>query len=764
MIKPLRSSLALVTLVVATAAHAETLQMPEGGKPVPVGKDRVVCGEIPEGWWLSSDRRSVRPPEAATAGNRTIQVRIAAEPSGCSRSQATLALVAIGPSPEIDAASISFYPDEARLELKGARLDGMQVTWQAGSARGSESCLAATGVGRIQQCALPLPRKLPSSTPFRWLPAYAQDGADISTFDAQGLHLDPAALVLRPARVVVDQLFAVADTLDVSPGTGTVALVHPEALASVDCGSARCELSDGNVVVRNVPAQATQITISARLAPRFFVAHGDRMDTSASETFTLLRCPLFIQSGPPMRDVDQPHILIRMAGQCRSKARLRWFVGADPAEIEREVHGTDGDLILLRTGQLAGGSVTVIATRVDTLAGVVGSVSSPTMPPPRPQSTIELPGHGPLSFIPTNREAVWSVGGVAHARLVPVAVPGAYTVRSEKNQTFVRGEPHSGGYVNLRYAYRREDMPKGFEGVNLAIVSEAIERPLREASVPVPFTGTPSRGGPLAEFQCADKQGVTMNLVPGKPANIPYSARETCRVVIHQERLLPEDGLQEIVLEVDVTKVGGGKRSDASLSEHMVLHPGGPMRVVYLKGITEQYDQIAVRLSHVVDETRYLLGTTGKQTPPSAQWSAIVEGGRARLYVSLSVPAGLYRINAPAASLTLNFGVLGRITWLDRHGKEGLLGLETGVLGASLIPQQYNNSPAFPPTLVTLLGVGVRVEVGQGAAIGVHLWGAYEFRSEYSYTPSDGSSPRNATHWSLLFGPSISIGNVGTNL
>jgi hypothetical protein len=235
-------------------------------------------------------------------------------------------------------------------------------------------------------------------------------------------------------------------------------------------------------------------------------------------------------------------------------------------------------------------------------------------------------------------------------------------------------------------------------------------------------------------------------------------------VVIHQERLATEDGLQEVVLDIDVTKAAGGKRSDASLNERMVLRPGGPMRVVYLKGIVEQYDQIAVRLSHVVDETRYLLGTTGKQTPPSAQWSATVEGGRARLYVSLSVPAGLYRINEPAASLTLNFGVLGRITWLDRNGKEGLLGLETGVLGASLIPQQYNNSPAFPPTLVTLLGLGLRVEIGQGAAIGVHLWSGYEFRSEYSYTPTGGTTPKTATHWSLLFGPSISIGNVGTNL
>jgi hypothetical protein len=235
-------------------------------------------------------------------------------------------------------------------------------------------------------------------------------------------------------------------------------------------------------------------------------------------------------------------------------------------------------------------------------------------------------------------------------------------------------------------------------------------------------------------------------------------------VVIHQERVSPEDGQQQVVLEIEVTKASGGKRSDASVNEHMVLRPGGEPRIFFLKGITEQFDQIEVRLSHVVDETRYVMDTSGKQEPPSVQWAATIEGGHVRLYVSLNVPAGLYRINEPAASMTLNFGVLGRLTWLNRQGKEGLLGLETGVLGASLIPQQYINTLPFPPTLVTLLGIGLRVEVGQGAAVGVHLWGAYEFRGAYQYTPSNGGPTRDATHWSLLFGPSISIGNIGTNL
>jgi len=760
----------LAALVAATLAlvgrevSAETLQIPEGGRPVPLGGNRVACGDLPTGWGFSPDRRRVRPPETATATNRMVEIGVAQTPGGCARSDQRLTLLATGPTPEIDAASVVFVLDEGRLEFKGERLDGLQVLWQSGSEQGQVTCLAPVPVGKQQQCVVPMPRRLPAGTRLRWLPAHAQDGPGVASWDVQGLAVATEGLVLQPARYLLGQVFGNSETLDVSQGAGTIPLAHPEAVAAVDCGSSRCELLEGGVAVRGVPAQAAQLSVTARLAPRYYLRRGDRLETSHTESFTLLRCPLVLQSGPPMRDVEHPQLLVRVAEHCRSQARLRWFVGTEPATVVREEHTADGSYVLLRASQLAGGSVTIVATRVDTMAGVVGSVTSPTIPPPRPHSAIELPGHGPVNFIPTNREAVWSVAGIADARLVPIGLPGAYSVRREKTRTLLRGDRHSGGFVNLRFAYRRSDLPRGFEDVDLAVLNEAVERPLREASIPVPFAATPGRPEPLAELQCADATGRTVALAPGTPASIPYAARETCRMLLHQERLTPEDGQQEVVLEIDVTRPSGSRRANASLNEHMVLRPGGQLRVVYLKGISEQFDQVSVRLSHVVDEARYLLGSVARPSAPSAQWSAVVEGSRARLYVSLSVPAGLYRINEPAASLTLNFGVLGRITWLDRHGKEGLLGLETGVLGASLIPQQYNNRPAFPPTLVTLLGVGLRVEVGQGAAIGVHLWGAYEFRGEYSYRTSETAAPRTATRWSLLFGPSISIGNVGTNL
>ena len=752
------------TTLALSAGHAETIQIPQGGKAVAFGKDRVLCGEPAHDWTLSGDRLQIRPPAKPSASNRSFTAVLAEDPAACGRSQTKVTLLATGPWPEIEHSSVSFYPDEGRIEIRGTGLAGVQVAWRAGERTGSEACPDPTTVGKIQQCSLPLQRKLPADTVLRWLPAHASTDPDVTTLDLQGLPVDPATFVLRPARIVLGQVFSQTETLDFSQGVGSVPLAHPEAVASADCGAARCELGEAGLSVRSVPAYVMQVNVSVRLAPRFFLGRGDKLDSNASASFTVLRCPLAVVSGPPVRDAEAPHILIRMADRCQVNTRLRWTVGTEPAEVVREVRSSDGYLVLLRSGQIAGGSITVSAMRADALAGVIGSVTTPTMAPPRPDSRLELPKHGPINFIPTNRDALWSVAGVTRAQLVPLGLPGAYAVRTEQDRTFIRGARNGAGFVSLRYAYRRNDLPKGFDDVDLAILSEPTTLPLHEASVPVAFAATDPKHEPLAELLCADRHGVTTPLLPGKPGRIPFSARETCRVVIHQQRLLPEDGQQEVVLEVEVTKAGGGKRSEASVNERMVLRPGGEPRVFFLRGVAEQFDEITVRLSHVVDESRYVLGPTGKQAPPSAQWTATVEGGRARLHVSLTIPAGLYRINEPAASMTLNFGVLGRVTWLTQQGKEGLLGLETGVLGASLIPQQYYNNPSFPPTLVTLLGVGLRVEVGQGAAVGVHLWGAYEFRSEYSYTPPASSTPRNATHWSLLFGPSISIGNVGTNL
>jgi len=754
-----------LSLVAATAvARAETIQMPQGGRPVPLGKGRLICGSLPEGWSVESGGRAVRPP-TGDLGSRSVEVRVANESQSCAQARDTITLQVTGRWPEIDPAGVVFHADEGRIELKGQRLGGTQIAWQAGARTGQDRCLEPTP-GPKQQCTVPLDRGLPSDAVLRWLPALARFGPDVVTFDAGGQPVDPDVFLLHPARTIITQLLPAAAAVDISQGTGKLPLVHPKAAAAVDCGVARCELAEGAMVVRSVPGFASQLTAQIKLAPRVYLQRGEKLDTNLTATLPLLHCPLTVVSGLPLRDADETQILVKMDQRCGRDARLRWMVGAEPADVVRSARINDAAFVLLRVGRIAGGSVTITAARADSEGGIIGSVTSKTAATPRPHAAVELPGYGRIDFIPTNRSAILSVADPGErASLVPLSIDGVYTVKNDKGRHLIRGDESAGGLVSLRFGYRVEGLPSEFTGTNLALLTEQVQRAVREASVPAPFGVTAQRSLPLIEFVCADAKGTPRPIPPGTPVRIPYDARDTCRVTLHQERLKPEDGLQEVVLEVDVSRAEGGKRAEASLNERVVLRPGGETRTFFLKNVTAQFDHVVVRASHIVDETRYVLSPGARQSPPAIQWSATVEGGWARLYATVAIPAGLYRMNQPTGQLTLNFGVLSRLTWLDRHGKEGLLGVELGLMGVGLIPQRQGIADV-PRTMAAVAGVGLRINLGAGAAVGVHLWGAYEFRNDYTYlaTPGDAASAKKASHWALFFGPSIAIGNAGTNL
>jgi hypothetical protein len=176
---------------------------------------------------------------------------------------------------------------------------------------------------------------------------------------------------------------------------------------------------------------------------------------------------------------------------------------------------------------------------------------------------------------------------------------------------------------------------------------------------------------------------------------------------------------------------------------------------------------VTVRVAHVADDARYLDAREARTSLPAAQWTLIVGEGHLRFYATAAIPTGLFHITAPSGVLTLNFGALSRLTWLDREGHEGLIGLELGAMGVGLAS---TTNYVFPPTLAILGGAGVSIPIGNRgeptqAAVNLHAWIAYELRSDYSYTNGPSGSPLiTASHWSFLFGPSITIGNIGTNL
>ncbi len=758
---------ALLPLVVAgvlpaASVWAATIQVPEGSAPVPVVSRGAVCSPLPVGWSTGQEGRMVRPPSASSPGPRVIELKVATDKASCARASETVTVVASKALPQINSASVVLWADEGRLELKGRNLRGVQVQWQTTQRGGEETCLDPDTQGKQEHCVIPVGRDLPDESVLRWAPEGGRFDKDLVAYDADGSLMQPGDFVLRPARVVLSNLFPDLDSVDVSQGQGRVALVHPEAVTAVDCGQARCELNDGAVVVRNFSPTATSVTMRLRLGPRYFLAHGNSQDQTAAANLSLRHCPLTIVSGPPLRDAASTHVIVRSDARCLSGSRMRWSADGRSVDVLRTVTGQDATLLLLWVGRILGERLTLTVTRGDLGGTVIGVVETPTIPAPRPQVRLELPKHGLVDFVPTNREVIVTVSGARDsARFVPLDVPGAYTVTkaSDRRNYHLRGEPGVSGFASLRLGYQRDDVPTEFLGTNLAVFDEQIQRALREASVPAPFaSGGANRD--LIEVVCADRQGQPHRVETGKENSIPYESRSTCRVLIHGDRLKPEYGQQEIILDVEVTSPDGGSRGAAGLHERMILRPGGELRNIPLKGGLREFDHIVVRAAHAIDENHYTLGPLTTEGLPAAQWSMTIQGGWARVYGTFSIPAGLYRVTRPTGPLDLNFGVLTRIVTLDRRGRESLWGIELGLMGMGLL-QPANEAP-FPPTLGAVAGLGLRMPLGGGnTAISVHLWGVYEFRDRY--VPDATRPDRAASHWAVIFGPSVSLGNVGVN-
>ncbi|WP_186001714.1 hypothetical protein [Corallococcus sp. Z5C101001] len=763
---PARALVLGCLLVAGTAAAAPVVQLPEGGRAVEVIPKGVLCGPVRGGWVLGPEGRTLKPPTRADDASRTLELKVADDEAGCATATETLVVVATGPFPRIDGASTTFFPDDGRLELKGTGLKNVSIAWsgvprgpepQRESMDGQDMCLEPNSP---TECAVPVTPGLPTDATLSWIPPFGRRGANVTTYDANGRFLDDEAFRLRPGRTVLTRPLIQSSGVDLSKGPGYVAVTHSEAIASVDCGNARCEVTDGAVSIRNVPGLNPTVALRLRLVPRVFFARGDALDTSVAETLPVLACPLAAVEGTALRDAEDSALVMRLDAACAHDPRaLLWTVNGARVRVERVVKAPDGTYVLLRTSGTSEQQVTVtaITSRVD--GTVVASETADTKPVPDPRATLELPGHGTIDFVPTNRPAevtVASNGGLGRFVLRPLG--GAYTVTTRESVTLIQGEATAGGFVSLRFAYRLPTLPGELATADLFLTSERVQRAVREASVP---TNVES----LVEFICANKDGVDETLTPSRPHRVAYAMRNTCRVIIHRERLTPEEGNQEITLRIDVTKSDGTNRSESHVEQRLFLRPKGEMRVIPVQGNLGQYDRILVQVAHVADESRYALSTVDRTGLPSAQWTAIVRGGMFRLYTMATIPAGLYRATQPSGQLAVNFGVLSRLALLNNEGQERLLGIELGLMGMGLVPQ--SGDIQFPPTLAAVLGLGLRVPIGPGAAVGAQAWIAREFRGDI--TRRTNGDPTTdvvvpSSKWSFIFGPSISVGNVGFNL
>jgi hypothetical protein len=759
----------LLSLGLARSARAETLQSAIGSKAIPLGDARVACAPPGGGWLIepTSLLHAVRPPDANEAIGSAVELKVAASFAACAASSSTVKLVATARPPSIDAPSVVLQPDQGKVDLRGHRLAGVTVVWRSNTASGVDVCESPKIENGVEHCAFNVARGLPAdpnSGSLSLMPAGAQVGPEVVDYDADGKVVAPASFVLTPARVVLASVISADASIDLSTGRGEVELTHPDAVAGVDCGAQRCEIFHNALAVRSLSSNVSSVDVKFKLISGVFVAKGPGFETAPTAHLAVVHCPMSVPSGPVLRGTASARMVLRIEGRCANAVpSLKFLVGADTVEVLQTLVDSTGTDVLVQVGSTDSAALTVTAVHADDPGVSVAVARVETVTPPQSSGSLEIPGHKNLSFLPTNRPAIVHLPVLEHhAHLVPLPVAGVYSVQQQGADYTVTGDPDAAGLASLRFGYRDDALPGALADVDLGVLTSPLQRNIHEANLPAPIGGSALGPHPIVEFVCGLPNNQTQRIAPGITAHLPYESRDNCRLVFHRDRLPASYGTQKLNLEIDVVDSDGASRGEGHVSETIVMRRGREPIYAWIGGVKAPFDRVLVRLSHAADEQHYVGGLEIQTGAPEVKWTAILGTGRARLYATSAIPTGLYRFGDKQHSgvLSLNFGIVSRLTWLSAEGHEGFLGLEAGIMAIGLTNDKSNTGASLTQVGV-VAGIGFSVPIANRstptqAAINLHGW----VEEDISHDPADSQSSRFA----FIFGPSISIGNIGTNL
>lgn len=654
--------------------------------------------------------------------------------------------------PEVDANSVQFQADAGRVDVRGRALKGSRLRWRAGTRSGEDTCRdpSPSGTGG-ETCAYALPRDLPAEPGVLSLVLLPPAPAE-----------PPEALVearrFGPARILVSTLLAPAASVDLQLEPARVPLLHAEAVGSVDCEDAACDVEEGVLRVARARTEGDRLEVHVRLRPHVYLERNGALEATTLLLVPLQHCPVEVVSSAPLRGLPWQRAVVRVGGRCAEGGVLRVSAGGEEASIERQDKLPEGRFLVVRLASVSTDELALSVYREDTRLGVA---RARTRALPALVARLELPGLGPVELVPINRPArvrlpMLPEGG----RLEPLPVEGVYTVKTTADGGFdVQGVDGAVGNVSLRLGYRDGALPGALRDVVLAELSEPVSRPLAVANVPVPLTGSGEHA--LVELGCGDGQGHTTERAPGVTAFVPFRSRDTCRLMLHQERLRPEDGTQALHLTVAVSNADGGARPEAAVDQQLVLRPGREARSIFLTGVEAPFDRVVVRLSLNEDPRHWAVLPEERIAAPQQEWTVVFGTDRLRLYATTAFPTGLFRVAEPEHSgiLTLNAGALVRLVMLSREGAESPVGLETGVMWLGVAGDTEPDVSARGQ-VAALLGVGLSIPIANAShstqtSINLHAWVEYEVSRQVLGQPGRA--------WGFVFGPSLSVGDVGVN-
>jgi len=759
---PLWFLLALFHVAVVSSAHAEVIQAPVGGKSFPLGTGRVACETELGGWTIEHGNR-IRPPRDEAAIGTSIELRVAANPAACDDAE-HITLVAVANFPAIDPATVVFSPDEGRLDAEGPRLDGVAVGWKSGENTGFDTCHDVYAKDGVEHCSWGVAKGESADTritTFSWYPRGARYDAESVWYDASGRKLGVDNFALMPARITLTRLVPADAAVDLATGQGEIPLVHPEAVASAECGQLTCEMIEGRLIVRGSANLVNSVDVKLRLVPHVFVSRKEQLEAQVLTKLPVMHCPMSFASGLPIRNNDDAKVILRLDGRCAHDAdKFRYMYRDQQLKVEQTLTERDSTFVLLALGRVGGDNISISAFRGETDSIAVAVAYSPLRSAPQVRASLELPRHPNINFIPFNRWATVHVSPAGeHQYFSLLPIEGIYYVKEQHAApSLIRAEPHAAGLTVLRFGLRADRVPAGLDTVDLAVVTDPLQRAPGEANIAAPIEGN-EKHKPLVEVLCGGGAVPLKELRMGVTEYISYDLRDTCRVVFHRDRLSDESGTQKLNFEVDVLKPDGSTRGEAHVAEVVTLRAAKEPRYAWIAGVTDPFDRLRIRVSHVSDENHYIGAAELKTGEPAAQWTAVLGAGRLRLYGTSTIPTGLYRFGDKYHSgvLSLNFGVISRLSVLDKEGKEFPLALETGVLVFGVSNSYSTIDPSINLRQVgVVVGVGFAVPIANRgqvsqASINVHAW----LEANVMHNAPD--------RIAFVFGPSISIGNVGTS-
>lgn len=745
----------------AESQLSKTLAMPIGGQEIVLGENRVFCpaSENIQGWEFVN-RRSVRAlPNALPA--MTTTVTVAATTNQCKDSQESVRLLAIAKeAPYVDASSVIIEVDNGRLILSGKHLAQSVMAWRFDNRMGEDVCVKPDIENGVERCAYSIPKDIPadpSRLQFWILPEGVRDTFLISIFDARGNPQNLNSFQLRSFSLVIRPPIVPDTVVDVFSGIAQGAIRHGEAILNVDCLGARCDVEGTNLVVR--AAQGSDDTLEARfrLRPHVFVEGKTGRENVYEASVPLQRCSLSIVSASPLRGIGNQSLVVKLAKQCSDAQSLSFSTMNDAARLESTQIVAGETYAVLNVPRVEREELVIVARRKSSL---VASAKTRTRTA-TVSARLEIEDQGTIDFIPTNRSARIKVLTTnATGVFVPLPVQGAYTIEHEAGGAdAIKGADEAAGAVALRFAYRDPRLPAGLRETTLATIDEPVIRLLKIANIPVPLTQQASKK-PLVELYCGDGHGRIHAITAGSPAYIEYRARDTCRLIFHRERLSPLDGSQSLWLSVRVVSVSGEARGDATLNRRLLLRAARQPLYAFISGVDAPFDRILIQVSHADIETHYGARSEETLSAPELQWSVVAGRDRFRLYGTTALPSGLYRLSDESSSgvLAFNAGVLFRLLPLSRDGRELPFAAEAGLMWMGLAGGNASSSARGEIAIVAGLGLSVPIASVASASqtsVGLHAWFEYEVSRTLSGRPG---SP-----YAFVFGPSISVGDLGFN-